>query len=548
MVFRRFAFYPYQSEPKMRRSLMCGFVLLLLVCAIGVQAQTREDDIPYVPFAVTGGRADNYHYTIRDRREDFSRLYTAINTTIPVINQITGEQWNAQIVLVMMGTSGGGRTALARIDDPYSAWVTRRETRQIFDPMVCHVRIFDGWVSDPLLETSVARELFHCWQMQTFGVEFSDFSVRAKFFWLQGGAEWVAYRAFPAQFPQPYHNFFDPRVDVTQARYDAFYFWEFMAGSNGLGDDQRVIAQMDALSASAESFPLVYDYEPTDLFHNWALTLYNGSLPLSPSLDLTGSTLPAGNSGNLTTSIQRFSADFKNLFGFQVEDGNIAYLTISGMEDGNYAASLQVAGGLQRLSDDDPLEFCPADSGNMIILSRANGAAGSAPMLTLEWGQNPSPNACKPKPEEVTNAANCVVGTWVVDEYPVSMADIYATIDTSGFIYTFGADGSLAVVYGIVASAERMTIRSNVSYSGSYVVEASASGNYRVSDFTLTIDPGGSYTATINGTTTDMTTPYYDSASDFAPWGPASELECDGDSMTWSTQDGTGTFSLTRVS
>ncbi|GEM_PF-3485506 len=31
----------------------------------------REDDIPYLPFAVTGGRADNFNYTIRTRIEDY---------------------------------------------------------------------------------------------------------------------------------------------------------------------------------------------------------------------------------------------------------------------------------------------------------------------------------------------------------------------------------------------------------------------------------------------------------------------------------------------
>ncbi len=64
MVFRRFALYRqlYYSEPIMRRSLMFGFVLMLLVSVMGVQGQTREDDIPYLTFAVTEGRSDNYHY------------------------------------------------------------------------------------------------------------------------------------------------------------------------------------------------------------------------------------------------------------------------------------------------------------------------------------------------------------------------------------------------------------------------------------------------------------------------------------------------------
>jgi hypothetical protein len=535
----------------MRRSWIICTLLLMLLTTMGVQAQTREDDIPYVPFAVTGGRPDNYNYTIRDRLEDFSRLYTAINTAVPVINQITGEPWTAQIVLVMMGNSGAGRTMIGRISDPYTSWVTRRETRQIFDPMVCHMRIFDGWATNTLLETIVARELFHCWQMQNGSAQFEDFTERSKFYWLQGTAEWVAYRAFPAQFPQPVHSIFDPRMDITQSRLDAFYFWEFMAGANGLGSTERVITQMDLLRTTPESLPLEFTYTPVDLFHNWAMTLYNGTLPLPPAIDLSGATLPAGNSGNLTTSLQRFSADYKNLFGFAVEDGNIAYLTISGMDDAGYAASLQLASGVQRLSDGDPIEFCPADSGNMIILSRAGGEAGSTPAITLEWGQNPSPNACKteaPPPPDI--AANCLVGEWVVDEYPVTqISGLYASVDTSNFIYSFGADGSLAAVYGITATAagESMTIVADVSYSGSYDVEATEGGNYLVNDFSLTVEPGGNYTAIQGGTSTSLTQAYYNTSSDFSPWGPDGEIECDGDIMTWDTADGSGSFSLMRL-
>jgi hypothetical protein len=535
----------------LRFRLVC-LALVLLGLSSSVMAQNREDDIPYLPFAVTGGRPDNFNYTVRDRIEDYGRLYAAINTAVPVINQITGDTWGEQIVIIMMGSAGNGQTAIGRYMDPYSAYVTRRETRRLMDEQVCHLRIFDGWATDTRLETIITRELFHCWQMAAGSAGFANFADRKAFFWLYGVAEWVAYRAFPSQFPQPIHLLFSPRTDVTQSRLEVIYFWEFMASSNGLGDTERVIAQMDALSQSEEEFPLVFNYEPTDLFHNWALMLYNRTLPLPPPVDLSGGQLPAGNSGNLSTSIERFSADFKNLFGFQVEDGNIGYITVSGLEDGNYAVSLQVSSGVQRLSDDDPFEFCPADSGNMIIVSRAGGEVGSTPMLSIEWGQNPSANACKPKPEEPSGSeggsANCLVGIWVVDEYPVTQMNVFATIDTGDFIYEFAADGGLSAVYGITANSGPVTIHADVSYTGTYDVEATEGGNYLVNDFTLTILPGGIYTTTSNGVTTDLSKPYYETSSNFSPWSPDGELECDGDVMSWDALDGSGSFTLTRLS
>jgi hypothetical protein len=166
----------------------------------------------------------------------------------------------------------------------------------------------------------------------------------------------------------------------------------------------------------------------------------------------------------------------------------------------------------------------------MIILSRAGGEPGSAPALTLEWGQNPSPNACKPEadPAAPDIATNCLVGEWVVDEYPVTQIEgLYASVDTSNFIYSFGADGSLAVVCGITATAagEGMTVAADVSYSGSYDVEATEGSNYLVNDFSLTVEPGGSYTAIQGGKSTNLTQAYYDTSSDFSPWAPDGEIE-----------------------
>jgi hypothetical protein len=530
---------------KLTRLFQCVFALLFVaLTSLSVAAQDREDDIPYIPFAVTGGRADNRNYTIRFRNEDYNRLYTAINTAVPMINQLTGMPWNSQIIIVMMGSSAGENTAIGRYLDTSTAYVTRRETPGQLDPQVCHLRIFDGWAGKPLLETIITRQLFHCYQMSAGMATIEDFLDVSKFWWLQGVAEWVAYRAFPSQFPQPYHNLFDSKVDVTRARYDAFYFWEFMASAKGLGNPQLVSVQMDAISLDEEQFPLPTVASPTNLFHDWALALYNRTLPLAPPI-ITND-LPAGESGDLSTSIQRFSADFKNLAGFDVKEGNIGYIKISGMEDGNYAASIQVGAALVRLTDDDPHEFCPSDSGNVIVLSRGQGDAGSTPTLTLEWGQNPSPNACKPKKEEPASGdsnVSCMIGTWVTVSYPASV--IFATMDLSQFTWTFQEDFTMDMAYIIVAKQDRMTINSNVSFTGTYEVNG-AVGNVLDASFSMEAVPGGLYTGTYDGTVTDFTKQFYSTAS-LAVWNPKDGIFCDETTLSWDAQDGSGEFILERV-
>ncbi|MBK8024518.1 MAG: hypothetical protein IPK19_24595 [Chloroflexi bacterium] len=39
---------------------------------------------------------------------------------------------------------------------------------------------------------------------------------------------------------------------------------------------------------------------------------------------MTASDLPAGQNGNLATTLQRFSADYKNLIGFEMQPDKIA--------------------------------------------------------------------------------------------------------------------------------------------------------------------------------------------------------------------------------
>jgi hypothetical protein len=378
-------------------------------------------------------------------------------------------------------------------------------------------------------------------------VDMADFADRSKVYWVQGVSEWIAYRAFPSQFPQPYHSAFDPTVDVTLSRLDAFYFWEFMASATGLGDPKLVVTQMDAISLDPEALPLPTVADPTDLFHNWALALYNGTLPITPSI--SANDLPAGESGDLSTSMQRYSADFKNLFSFDVKEGNIGFIKVSGMEDGNYAASFQTSGGaLVRLNDDDPYEFCPSDSGNVIVLSRGQGAAGSVPTLTLEWGQNPSSTPCKPKKEETStgNDANisCMVGEWVTVEYPPSV--VFTSMDMSQFIWTFQEDFTMDMQYIIVAKQDKMTINANVSFTGTYEVPGKIE-DLLDATFNMEPVPGGSYKGTYDGVTTDFTSQFYRTASQIAVWNPKNGLYCDEITMSWDAADGSGEFVLERL-
>lgn len=527
--------------------LVFSFIVLCIpTFSTLAQVGDREDSRPFVRFGIAGGRDDNRLYYTPDV-PNYARMVSILDTIVPVYNKITGQPWTMQVIVVWMGTDGAGASVIGRYLDSATAYVTRRENPTGLDPQVCYLRVFSTWEDDPYIESTVARQVFHCLQIFTGAATFDDFHDRSKIWWVLGIAEWAASRAFPAQYPKVVHSEFDQRRDVTTGRLDSFYFWEFMSSGRGLGSDQAVINQMIQLY-NMDSFPLNTIHEPTDLFHNWALTLLNNELPIPPTVDLTSSDVSAGESGSIQPSLPRFAADYKNLVGFDVKPGNIGYVKVSGLAAGNYAVSVQSATGYDRLTEGTPYQLCPADTGTMVIISRGKGTPGENVSLTLEWGQEPSSNPCKAKPAEEGTTSNCIVGSWTVFEFPPSLFALQeGNLDTSQFSFEFNDDGTLSGVYEIHFVSGQMGIDVNVNFSGTYAVSATADGiTYVVDDFDWAFEPGGSMIVTQQGKQTDMTTAFYNNG-EMSGWAPDGEMICDGDTLSWSTTDGSGGFALDRA-
>jgi hypothetical protein len=522
--------------------------LCLSIGVFGSSAQDREANRPHQRFTA-GGRNDNLVYYTPDL-PDYPHLIRIINESITTFNTLTPSPWDMQIVAVFMGVSVPDLSVLGIYASPVDQYVTRREPQSLFDRQICHLKVFNGWDSDDDIESQIAQQLFLCSQIRLVGSVgvVKDFSNA----WSYGALrDWAAYRAFPKQFPKSNHRAFDQRRDVTTARFENFYFWEFAASSQGYGSARNVITEM---ISGYTLFPANNGYSPTDLFHNWAKMLISYRLPIQPTLAFDNTTLPAGKGGSTVVSLQPHSADYRALMGFQVEPGNVAFIKVSNITNGNYGVSIRLNGLFKRLVEGIPFQFCPNQPYDMLVLSRGIGAKGSSSPITIEWGQVQSGKPCKPK-EQAQNPGNpnqCIVGAWQVTSSPLSqISGASASIDTSRFVFTFSANGTFTGTYNITANDTGNILHVNMPFAGTYSISRGETEDndtrYNVTAFTWTMQPGGHVSFTERGgVVTDFTQRYYRDTN-YTPWGPNRVLTCTDTTLSWTTIHEIGDFTLTRM-
>lgn len=531
------------------RALIIRLALIICVLSsgLGVIAQDRESQRPAVKFALSGGRSNNYLYYLADHPGNYVRIIDILQTALPIYDTLRGGiPWFQQITVVMMDTvPAAGEVALGRNIRSSDGYVIRLEPPILFDSNVCHLRIYANWETAPDLESSVARELFHCVQAEFSNtVTLATYLDPAQTWWTNGSAEWAAAQVFPSQYPSSRQNSFDHRHDVTTTDYAAFYFWQFAPTPQGMGSVDAVRSELsliasDALSATRS---MGNPTTSTELFHNWILALYNRTLPVAPTLDLTTSDTLAGQAGSANVSIPRFSGDFVNLVGFDVQPGNVAFVRATGIATANFAVSLETASGIQRLSADTAFEFCPSTVGNMVIISRGYGAPGSTSTFTLEWGQTLSHTPCTPAATRTpaSTSTACYVGDWEV----VGVPGVIGSADTSGYVFSFADDGTFTGTYAIVIEDFNATY----PMTGTYRITGSRTDATRYTARSFHIDYGpGTATGMINGELTDMSAVVLETLNSSGNLEVPFDIVCTERQMVWTVADG-HEFTLARIS
>ncbi|GEM_PF-977928 len=543
------------------------FALLLLMIGTSL-AQTPIPPTAVPPpydrrFFSLGGRADNVVFYAKTHEADILDVEQALIESFrvyqPLFGNAVGDSTSLmpfQVVVWVTGLDstqvlGGGDDSAADAGiDAFDLLPVTEEISAILEPEVCQIRVFDGFTTEAHKLAIMAHEFAHCYQYTYNNDAMQDVAHRN--WWVEGGAEWLASLVYPLDFPSLLSAKFRYDLDITREAYANIYFWLFAASAKGTGSDQAAVNFMVNVPQDAQTHRDYLDkvnpsQSGTETFHEWMLALMRDEIPYDPPMDVPGFTTESATGGTVRLSTLPFSGDRVKIQNIQVEKGNRATVTASGLTDPHYGVSALVGSSWVRLGEGIQTEFCPQAGELELLVSRANGAQDDRAEFTLTFAQTPSPRPCDKESDEDENTA-CIAGTWQVEEYPVSIAIEGATVDTSDFTFTFGADGTLDIFYGITASIEGMVMRADVPFSGTYAVQAGEIGAFEVSEFTAKIVAGGTYTATQpGGSPIDMTAPFYENSPVFDPWSPIGDITCEGDEMSWTTDNGMGVFNLVRV-
>lgn len=546
------------------KSRLWAFFALVLLSISGAVAQTPIPPTAVPPpferrFFTLGGRTDNVIFFAKTKEAQTLDVQEALIASFriyqPLFGSAAGDGTGRipfQVVVWVTGLDStqvlnGSKSAIADADfDDFTMLPVTADIAPILDPQVCQIRVFNAFSKDKDKLATIAHEFAHCYQTYyNFDAE-RDSTYRN--WWIEGGAEWLASLVYPEGFPNGLSKEFRYDLDIIRESYTNVYFWLFVASPKGAGSNQAAVNFMIGVPQDAQTHRDYLDrvnpaMSGTDTFHEWMLALLRGEILYDPPIDVPGFTTESAAGGTVILSTLPFSGDRVKIQNIQVDKGNRAIVTATGLTTPHYGVSMLAGSTWVRLGEGIQAEFCPKAGELELVVSRANGVQDDRTEFTLTFTQTPSPTPCDKESNEDEDA-NCAVGTWVVDQFPVSIAIPGSTVDTSDFTFTFGTDGSVEIFYGLTATLDARTMRADVPFSGTYTVGE----NGQMTGFSAKIAPGGTYTATDNGAVTDFTKPFYEYSQVFDPWGPAGEVLCDEDSMSWTTQDGMGSFNLTRIS
>jgi len=513
-------------------------------------------------FFTLGGRTDNVIFYAKTKQAQILDVQEALIASFrvyqPLFGTAVGDSTGLMPFQVVVWITGlepkqvlnADDNAIADSDfDVFSILPVAADVAAILEPRVCQIRIFNAFNNDKEKLATIAHEFAHCYQAYYLRDAMNDDAHRN--WWVEGGAEWLSSLVYPEGFPNDLSKNFRYDLDIIRESYTNMYFWLFVASPKGTGSDQAAVNFMMGVPQDAQTHRDYLDkvnpnQDGTETFHEWMLALMRGEILYSPLLDVPGFTTESAAGGTVTLSTLPFSGDRVKIQSIQVEKGNRATVTATGLTTPHYGVSMLAGSTWVRLREGVQAEFCPQAGELELLVSRANGVQDDRPTFTLTFDQTPSPIPCEKEPDE--DELNCVVGTWVVEQFPYITGIPNTVVDSSDFTFTFEPDGTLEIYYGMSAAIDTMSMRVDVPFSGTYEVAEMEDGRFAGMTFTAKIVQGGTYMVTQQGhSAVDMTKAFYENSSVFDTWGPGSSVSCDHEALSWDAQDGTGMFHLVRV-
>jgi hypothetical protein len=421
-------------------------ILLITLCNLFLFVSTAVLAQPPNELATfrAGGREHTINYPATAAESPQAQaVIQAVRRTLPIYNRLWGIE-SPEVYVKVLTAADGDTLAEAGREDAATFPVPGEDSPVTRD--VCLITVYNNAETRDAgeLRFTVAHEIAHCYQ----GYAIPTFTgyIDEDGWWTEGSAEWLATHVYRASSTSPlladYQDEFVENHDTNlidgETEYDGMYFWHSLEAQLGVEAAMAWLKAMPDEAAGYEAHVLALG-DADAIFHEFSRQAAAGELPYQPDPDALFENV------ELVRSFPRVVEVLTEPFSFSTvtldlpafEEGQGISLTALYPED--FSMRVSVLGG-SALTDAEMVEVCEFDAPVRLIVSRTASESSTPVLVTVDEAECGEPPA-----DEAGGLPDCLVGTWVVTQFPPVPGITDVAIVSGAQIVTIDPDGTVLV-------------------------------------------------------------------------------------------------------
>lgn len=422
------------------RFMTIAVFALLLMQTIGAAAQPPNELATFR----AGGREHTINYPATAAESpQASVVIQAVQRTLPIYNRLWDIDSPEVYIKVLTASDGDTLASAGRHED---ATVPVPDEDELVMRDVCMITVYNNAETRDAgeLRFTVAHEIAHCYQGYAIPT-FTGF-IDEDGWWTEGSAEWLASHVYRASSTSPllgdYQEGFvenhDTNLIAGATEYDGMYFWHSLEAQIGAEGAMAWLKAMPGEAAGYEAHVRALG-DADAIFHEFARQATAGELPYQPAPDALFENVELVRSFprvvEVLTEPFSFSTVTLDLPAFEAGQG----ISLTAVHPEESAMRVSVMGG-SVLNDAEAIEICEFDGPVRLIVSRTASESSAPVLVTVEEAECGEPPA-----DDAGGLPDCLVGTWVVTEFPPIPGITDVAIVSGAQIVTIEPDGTVLV-------------------------------------------------------------------------------------------------------